>query len=587
MKKILSVIVLVLMISICSIVNAAGGTATINGNNSVTVGSNIVLTVNVSGCGDASSVAVNVSFGSDFEFVSAEWLKGGMINNPYDVNTGKGALGGLSSTDINGNLYRLTLKAKTANANTQTVKVSIIVKNGSDVIFNKVASKSVKINCVTHSYGEWIKFDVTNHKHTCSYCGNVETNGHSWNAGEITKNTSCKEEGNKKYTCTVCSEIKNESIAKTNNHSFGDWNNTKNPSCTEVGTKTRTCLICQKQETADIVATGHSMGDWTTTTEPKCTNSGTETRKCTKCSYAETRSIDALGHSFSSPSVTKQPTCTETGVESGKCSRCGQTTTNTIKEKGHKFGNWTIKTSATCITAGVEERKCYDCGNFETRNIEALGHDFENPIIVKESTLTTIGLKEGKCKKCNETTSEIIPCSAKDETTGAEFKVDEGVFQEGTIMKIEEVEEDTPTYETVKSALKEITKKFVASDISAVLNNAEVQPNGIVKLTLKIPTGFSKNLALYFVADDGKIEKLEAKVNDNGTISADVAYLGRYVICDLDATVDVDPIVDNDDDDKNTDANNIVIYIIIGIAVLVIIGVAVAIVIIKKKNVNI
>lgn len=591
MKKILSVIVLVLMISICGTVNAAGGSATINGNNSVTVGSNIVFTVNVSGCGNASSVAVNVSFGSNFEFVSAEWLKGGMINNPYDANTRKGALGGLSSPDINGNLYRLTLKAKTANANTQTVKIGIIAKNGSIEIFNNVVSKSVKINCATHSYGAWTKVDATNHKHTCSYCGNVETKGHSWNGGEITKNASCKDTGSRKYTCTDCCEIKNEIIAKTNNHSFGDWRDTKNPSCTEKGIKTRTCSVCQKNETADIDATGHSMGGWTTTTEAKCTINGTQTRKCSKCSHAETRSIDALGHSFSSPSITKQPTCTETGIESGKCSRCGQTTTNTIKPKGHKFGNWTVKTSATCISTGVEERKCYDCSNFETRNIEALGHDFENPIIVKESTLTTTGLKEGKCKRCNETTSEIIPCSAKDEITGAEIELDEGVFQEGTTMEIEEIKENTPRYEKVKSALKEITEKFVATDVSAVLNNAEVQPNGIVKLILKSPTGFSNNLALYFVADDGTIEKLEAKVNDNGTISADVAYLGSYAICDLDATVDADLTIDNDEDKntegKSTDANNIAIYIIIGIVVLIIIGIVIAIVIIKKKKENV
>ena len=591
MKKILSVIILILMISICSTVNAAGGSATINGNNSVTVGSNIVLTVNVSGCASASSVAANVSFGSNFEFVSAEWLKDGMINNPYDANTGKGALGGLSSNDINGNLYRLTLKAKNVNANAQTIKIGIIAKNGSNEIFNNVVSKSVKISCSTHSYGSWEKVDATNHKHTCSYCGNVETKGHSWNSGEVTKDASCKDAGNKKYTCTDCGEIKNEIIAKTNNHSFGDWRNTKNPSCIEKGSKTRTCSVCQKNETATIDATGHSMGNWTTTTEAKCTINGTQTRKCSKCSHTETRNIDALGHSFSSPSVTKKPTCTETGVESGKCSRCGQTTTNTIKKTGHKFGNWTLKTSPTCVTVGVEERKCSDCSNFETRNIEALGHDFENPTIVKEPTLTTTGLKEGKCKRCSETTSEIIPCSTKDEITGAEIELDEGVFQEGTTMKIEEIKENTPRFEKVKSALKEITEKFVATDISAVLDNAEVQPNGIVKLIQKIPTGFSNNLALYLVADDGTIEKLETKVNDNGTISANVAYLGSYVICDLDASPDVDLTVNNENDknidDKSAYANNITIYIIIGIAVLVIVGVVITTVIIKKKKTNV
>lgn len=586
MKKILSVIILILMISICSITNATNGSASINGNNSVTVGSNIVFTVNVSGCSEASSVAVNVSFDSNFEFVSAEWLKSGMINNPYDANTGKGALGGLSSTDINGDLYRLTLKAKTANANSKTVKIGVIAKNGGNEIFNNVASKSVKINCSTHSYGVWTKADETNHKHTCTECGNVETNGHSWNNGEITKNANCKETGNIKYTCIICGEIKNEVIAKTDDHNFADWITTKNPSCTEEGIKTRTCSVCQKVENASIPATGHNMGNWTTTTEAKCTTNGVQTKKCSKCSYAETRNIEPLGHSFSNPTITKQPTCTETGIESGKCSRCGQTTTNTIKAKGHKFGSWTVKTSATCITTGVEERKCSVCSYAETRNTKALGHDFENPTIVREPTIATAGLKEGKCKRCNEVTSEIIPCSVIDETTGTEFSVDEGVFQEGTTMKIEEVTENTPIYENSKLALEEVANKFVISNISAVLNNAEVQPNGTVKLTFKVPNEFSKNLALYRVADDGTIEKMEAKVNEDGTLSADVTYLGNYAICDLDATIEtnVDLTVDNNNSNiKNNKTSNVAIYIIL--VILVIVGIVVARIMIKKRKV--
>ena len=79
-------------------------------------------------------------------------------------------------------------------------------------------------------------------------------------------------------------------------------------------------------------------------------------------------------------------------------------------------------------TDGTQERKCSTCGAAESRATKALGHDFENPTIVKEATISSTGLKEGKCKRCGETTSEVIPCTAKDDATGAIFEADAGVF---------------------------------------------------------------------------------------------------------------------------------------------------------------
>ena len=174
MKKIFSIITAVMLImSLCITANAACD-ATINGNNSVTVGRNIEFTVSVNGCGDATSIAVAVSFDGGFELVSGNWLKIGSISK-FDTATNKGALGGLSSPDVNGNLFKLVLKAKTASANTQSVSVNVIAKNGSTEIMNVTHSKSVKIvNATGH--------DWSNKDGICTICG-AECE-HDWADGE-------------------------------------------------------------------------------------------------------------------------------------------------------------------------------------------------------------------------------------------------------------------------------------------------------------------------------------------------------------------------------------------------------------------
>ncbi len=548
MKKIISLFVtMFLLLSVCITVGAAGS-STIVGNSSATVGSNIEFTVNVSGCGDATSIAVAVSHSDDFELVSGEWIKSGSLKT-FDASNKKGALGGLSSPDVNGNLFKVVLKAKTASANAQSVSVNVIAKNGSAEIMNVTPSKSVKIDCATHTYGAYSEVNGSEHKHTCTVCGHTETANHTWDSGTVTKQANCKEDGNKKYTCTACKAEKNETIAKTTAHTFGKWSRAKAPTCTEKGQESRTCSICGE---------------------------------------VETRDSEALGHTFSNPTVTKQPTCTETGVESGKCTRCGAETTNTLKATGHNFGSWKNDKDATCTEGGTQKRICSKCGAEETRKTAPLGHDFENPAIVKEATISTTGLKEGKCKRCGETTSEVIPCSQKDETTGILFETEEGVFAEGTQLTVEEIKTDNPTYESVKNVLSEVTGTFTVYDISAVLNGAKVQPNGEVTVTFNIPEGYGTDVAVFYISDAGTYEKLESLVSEDGkTVSAKLTHFSKYAVCKLGET---DKIVDK----ENTETDNIntaeketksstALWIIIA-AVIIAVIIVVTVIIIKKKR---
>ncbi len=587
MKKVISLLFCVCFMLILCVPAYAAGTATLNENASTTDGSTVEFILNVSGCGDATSVAVAVNFDDAFELVSATWLKNGSLNR-FDTATNKGVLGGLNSPNINGDVFKLVLKAKTASANAHTVSVNFIARNGSNDIMNVTPTKTVKIACSSHNYSAYTKLNDSQHQRTCSACGYVETSGHTWNGGTVVKAATCKETGTKEYACTACGAKKTETVAKTNAHTWGDWHVTKQPSCTAPGTTAKTCSVCGKTENQTVNATGHSMGGWSQTKAPTCTEKGEEQRSCGKCGYKETKAVDALGHSFSNPTVTKEPTCTETGVETGKCSRCGQTTTNTLKAKGHKFGAWADTKAATCTEGGTQERKCSACGAAESRTTKALGHDFENPTIVKEATISSTGLKEGKCKRCGETTSEVIPCTAKDDATGAIFEADAGVFTEGTTLSVEELGQDNPSYASAENVLKDTCKDFKLYDVSASRNGADVQPNGELTVTLPIPDGFGTDVALYLLSSDGTAEPIEVTVSADGkTLTAKLTKLGELAIGKLGNGVS-----DDVPGDVSTDAptaeepaggkTSVVLYIVLA-AIVLAAGGAVLVVVIRKK----
>lgn len=572
------------MLSVAIPASAAGVSVSLSGNAAVTAGGSVTYTVNLSGAQKCTGGSVAITVGEKLEVISGEFLKSGSTLDNFDTAKKKGAIAFKDNVDLNGSFFRFTVKAKEAAKEEQTVSVTVTLADGT----SGSGSKAVKITCASHTFGNYTKVNDSTHKRVCSACGFEETKNHTWNGGTVTKQASCKESGTKHFTCTACGAAKDETIAKTNSHSWGGYKVTKNPTCTTPGTQTRTCSVCGKTETQQINATGHSMGAWSQSKAPTCTEKGEEKRSCSKCGHTEIRAINALGHSFSNPTVTKQPTCTETGIESGKCTRCGQTTTNTIKAKGHKFDNWEDVKAATCTEGGTKERKCSACGAAETKATDALGHDFENPTIVKEPTISTTGLKEGKCKRCGETTSEVIPCSAKDETTGTVFEANEGVFAAGTELKVEEIKTDNPTYASAKNILKDICGEFKLYNITAVLNGAEAAPNGEVKARFNIPDGYGKDIALYLIKADGTSEKVNCEISEDGkTLSAKLSALGDYAICKLSESEKAD---NNTAEDgialEKPEKSNTALYIIIAACAVVLIGGGIAFMVIKKKRIR-
>lgn len=97
-------------------------------------------------------------------------------------------------------------------------------------------SENVTVPKTEHSYSQWT-VDSATHSRTCSLCQNTESGAHKWGAAVVTREASCKEEGEQKYTCSVCSKIKLEIVPKLKDHTYDNG-------CDD------TCNVCQAKRSA-------------------------------------------------------------------------------------------------------------------------------------------------------------------------------------------------------------------------------------------------------------------------------------------------------------------------------------------------
>ena len=167
---------------------------------------------------------------------------------------------------------------------------------------NEIAENSWVIGALGHDWGDWTKLNDNEHQRVCKRdASHKETANHVWNDGVVTKEPTCKEQGSKQFTCTVCNATKTETIAidPANHADYGThFENAADATCLEKGyTGDTVCNGCGKTLTAgeDISPLDHDWGDWKTTTEPTVYSGGEETRICKRDpSHKETRETDPL-----------------------------------------------------------------------------------------------------------------------------------------------------------------------------------------------------------------------------------------------------------------------------------------------------
>ena len=261
-----------------------------------------------------------------------------------------------------------------------------------------------------HSYGEWTKHDDKQHKHSC-VCGDTQYAAHTWDSGKVTKAATCKDTGEKLYTCTACGETKTEAIAKTNNHTYGSWEKntaenhkhtckvcgnvetaahtwdngkvTKAATCKDTGEKLYTCTACGETKTEAIAKTNnHTYGSWEKNTAEN------HKHTCKVCGNVET-----AAHTWDNGKVTKAATCKDTGEKLYTCTACGETKTEAIaKTNNHTYGSWEKN------TAENHKHTCKVCGN-----VEAAAHTWDSGKVTVKPTSTTKGQTVYTCTLCGET----------------------------------------------------------------------------------------------------------------------------------------------------------------------------------------
>lgn len=155
-----------------------------------------------------------------FELVSVEWLRVATLQDIED-GTLRSVAAWAESTDINGNVYKIVLRAKALAAST-VIGAEAMVQDTDGVRELRVVAKNVSVVECPHTNNTFTAFDDVHHTVTCDLCGAVRYYEHSFDHGCDTDcNDGCgytrlpnhipdadwhMDETNHWHVCTVCGE---------------------------------------------------------------------------------------------------------------------------------------------------------------------------------------------------------------------------------------------------------------------------------------------------------------------------------------------------------------------------------------------
>ena len=300
-----------------------------------------------------------------------------------------------------------------------------------------------------HTFSEDWTSDDTYHWHaaTCVHTDEVSDKAvHSWDSGIVTTEPDEDTEGEKTYTCTICSATKTESIGKTEHKHTLTAHDAVPADCTTKGNEAYwTCSGCNKifsdgNGTTEITAiptisaTGHKfLTEWASdetyhwhaatcghdvvsdkavhswdsgivTTEPTEEAAGVKTFTCSDCSATKTESIPKLTHTHTLTAHDAVPAdCTTKGNEAyWTCSGCNKmfsdengtmeiTAIPTIPSTGHAYStDWTSDSTSHWHAA--------TCGHDVTS--EAAAHTEDGGTVTVPATAENDGVKTYACSVC-------------------------------------------------------------------------------------------------------------------------------------------------------------------------------------------
>ncbi len=274
----------------------------------------------------------------------------------------------------------------------------------------------------------------------CKDCGKkilsgqtiAKTENHSWDAGKVTTEATCTEEGEKTFTCSICGDEKTEKVSATG-HQHTEIRNKKEATCKEEGYSGDTwCKDCGKKilsGQAIAKTKDHSWNQGEITKEPTCKEEGEKTFTCSICGNTKTEKVSTTDHQHMEIRNQKNPTCKEAGYSGDTyCADCGVKISSgkTIaKTKNHNWDGGVITTEPTCTERGEKTFTCTICGNTNTKKVNATGHSYGAYKVVKEPTNKRKGLKAKTCSVCGKIVYEAIPKTNFSPTDSSETNPDQ------------------------------------------------------------------------------------------------------------------------------------------------------------------
>ena len=230
---------------------------------------------------------------------------------------------------------------------------------------------------------------------------------------------------------------------------------------------------------------------------PTCTQNGYTKYVCVSCGGAYVNAeTNAVGHNYTSE-VT-QPTCTEKGYTTHCCENCGATyISDETEPTGHTWDTGVVTREPTADAEGEMTYTCTACGCTKTEAIEKIGDVIYD--IPEDNTVT---IPENDC------------------------------FEDGTVVTVEKIAEGE-AFEAVTAVMENVADQYVAYEFNATKDDVQVQPDGTLTMTFAIPEGYSDDVAVYYIAEDGTLTELTTEVDtDAGTVTVELTCCCTCIVAD-------------------------------------------------------
>jgi len=283
-----------------------------------------------------------------------------------------------------------------------------------------------------------------------------KTTEHVWGGWVVKENATATSLGYQTAECTVCGQLKVETIPATGEHNFNDETSRTPATCTEDGSVTYKCsthtdcgltstvtlpklghtealeyipATCETKGSAKLVCSvetckaeldikeipelGHLYGDGEVI-NATCKVEGSIAYKCTRtdCNDTKTVVIPTNSNAHQYETTVADATCYEKGSVVTKCSLCGKEAfKKELPKIEHTWNDGEIKDgdAATCEADGTKTYTCTLCGATKTETVAKLGHDW-NAWVKVDATNDTDGSWTRTCKNdANHVETVVIP----------------------------------------------------------------------------------------------------------------------------------------------------------------------------------